>query len=63
MKDRWINAGHEEDELKPFVEPELDISDQKRIGEYFPEYDTICMMWEGFISSTTTLYLFAIWKK
>ncbi|XP_022519852.2 MAP/microtubule affinity-regulating kinase 3 isoform X10 [Astyanax mexicanus] len=31
MKDRWINAGFEEDELKPFVEPELDISDQKRI--------------------------------
>nr|XP_033807192.1 MAP/microtubule affinity-regulating kinase 3 isoform X5 [Geotrypetes seraphini] len=31
MKDRWINAGYEEDELKPFVEPELDISDQKRI--------------------------------
>lgn len=32
MKDRWINAGFDEDELKPFVEPELDISDQKRIG-------------------------------
>lgn len=32
MKDRWINAGFEEDELKPFVEPELDITDQKRIG-------------------------------
>ncbi|XP_060037105.1 MAP/microtubule affinity-regulating kinase 3 isoform X12 [Erinaceus europaeus] len=31
MKDRWINAGHEEDELKPFVEPALDITDQKRI--------------------------------
>ncbi|XP_036406182.1 MAP/microtubule affinity-regulating kinase 3-like isoform X8 [Megalops cyprinoides] len=31
MKDRWINAGCEEEELKPFVEPELDISDQKRI--------------------------------
>ncbi|XP_051951548.1 MAP/microtubule affinity-regulating kinase 3-like isoform X6 [Xyrauchen texanus] len=31
MKDRWINAGSDEDELKPFVEPELDISDQKRI--------------------------------
>lgn len=31
MKDRWINAGHEDDELKPFIEPELDISDQKRI--------------------------------
>ncbi|XP_056619942.1 MAP/microtubule affinity-regulating kinase 3 isoform X2 [Triplophysa dalaica] len=31
MKDRWINAGSEEDELKPFLEPELDITDQKRI--------------------------------
>ncbi|XP_014066149.1 MAP/microtubule affinity-regulating kinase 3 isoform X5 [Salmo salar] len=31
MKDRWINAGSEEDELKPFVEPEQDITDQKRI--------------------------------
>ncbi|XP_010885858.1 MAP/microtubule affinity-regulating kinase 3 isoform X14 [Esox lucius] len=31
MKDRWINAGCEEDELKPFVEPETDITDQKRI--------------------------------
>lgn len=35
MKDRWINAGHEDDELKPFVEPELDISDQKRIGKHW----------------------------
>jgi len=42
MKDRWINAGHEEDELKPFVEPELDISDQKRIGNrVFSEYVTV----------------------
>lgn len=32
MKDRWINAGCEEEELKPFTEPELDIADQKRIG-------------------------------
>uniref|UniRef100_A0A8C7SBD6 non-specific serine/threonine protein kinase n=1 Tax=Oncorhynchus mykiss TaxID=8022 RepID=A0A8C7SBD6_ONCMY len=31
MKDRWINAGSEDDELKPFVEPEQDIADQKRI--------------------------------
>ncbi|XP_061741999.1 MAP/microtubule affinity-regulating kinase 3-like isoform X8 [Nerophis ophidion] len=31
MRDRWINAGFEEDELKPYVEPELDITDQKRI--------------------------------
>ncbi|XP_068195845.1 MAP/microtubule affinity-regulating kinase 3a isoform X8 [Antennarius striatus] len=31
MKDRWINAGFEEDELKPYSQPELDITDQKRI--------------------------------
>uniref|UniRef100_A0A4W3IX66 non-specific serine/threonine protein kinase n=1 Tax=Callorhinchus milii TaxID=7868 RepID=A0A4W3IX66_CALMI len=31
MKDRWINAGHDEDELRPFLEPEMDISDPKRI--------------------------------
>ncbi|KAG5846998.1 hypothetical protein ANANG_G00120970 [Anguilla anguilla] len=31
MKDRWINAGCEEEELRPFIEPELDITDQKRI--------------------------------
>ena len=33
MKDRWINAGFEEDEMKPYTEPELDITDQKRIGQ------------------------------
>ncbi|XP_041831411.1 MAP/microtubule affinity-regulating kinase 3-like [Melanotaenia boesemani] len=31
MKDRWINSGSDEEELKPFVEPELDIKDQSRI--------------------------------
>lgn len=33
MKERWINAGFEDNELKPFLEPEADISDQKRIGK------------------------------
>lgn len=33
MKDRWINTGFEEDGLKPYTEPELDITDQKRIGK------------------------------
>lgn len=32
MKDRWINAGSDEEELKPFIEPELDIRDQTQIG-------------------------------
>uniref|UniRef100_A0A672MQU3 non-specific serine/threonine protein kinase n=1 Tax=Sinocyclocheilus grahami TaxID=75366 RepID=A0A672MQU3_SINGR len=31
MKERWINAGFDGDELEPFLEPEADISDQKRI--------------------------------
>ncbi|XP_078262643.1 MAP/microtubule affinity-regulating kinase 3a isoform X7 [Rhinoraja longicauda] len=32
MKDRWINAGQDDDdELRPYVEPELDITDSKRI--------------------------------
>lgn len=32
MKDRWINTGSEEEELKPFIQPDLDIRDQARIG-------------------------------
>uniref|UniRef100_A0A3Q0RSZ9 non-specific serine/threonine protein kinase n=1 Tax=Amphilophus citrinellus TaxID=61819 RepID=A0A3Q0RSZ9_AMPCI len=31
MKDRWINSSSDEEELKPFIEPELDIRDQQRI--------------------------------
>jgi serine/threonine protein kinase len=31
MKDKWMNMGHEEDELKPYAEPEVDLSDLKRI--------------------------------
>lgn len=35
MKERWINAGYEDDELKPYAEPDTDISDQKRIGRKY----------------------------
>ncbi|KAI3364698.1 hypothetical protein L3Q82_011480 [Scortum barcoo] len=31
MQDRWINSSCDEEVLKPYVEPELDIRDQKRI--------------------------------
>uniref|UniRef100_A0A8C2Q3B4 non-specific serine/threonine protein kinase n=1 Tax=Cyprinus carpio TaxID=7962 RepID=A0A8C2Q3B4_CYPCA len=31
MKDRWMNVGHDEEELKPYTEPEPDFSDTKRI--------------------------------
>lgn len=32
MKDKWMNLGCEEDELKPYVEPEQDFKEPKRIG-------------------------------
>ncbi|XP_070508283.1 serine/threonine-protein kinase MARK2-like isoform X7 [Chironomus tepperi] len=31
MKDKWMNMGYEDDELKPYVEPQPDLNDQKRI--------------------------------
>ncbi|XP_035136739.1 serine/threonine-protein kinase MARK1 isoform X10 [Callithrix jacchus] len=31
MKDRWMNVGHEEEELKPYTEPDPDFNDIKRI--------------------------------
>ncbi|XP_069990839.1 MAP/microtubule affinity-regulating kinase 3 isoform X29 [Penaeus vannamei] len=31
MKDRWMNIGYEDDELKPYVEPTIDLDDIKRI--------------------------------
>lgn len=31
MKDKWMNMNYEDDELKPYVEPEIDLSDQRRI--------------------------------
>lgn len=41
MKDKWINAGYEGDDLKPHIEPVEDYSDPARIGESagprFPE--------------------------
>uniref|UniRef100_A0A182P1C5 non-specific serine/threonine protein kinase n=1 Tax=Anopheles epiroticus TaxID=199890 RepID=A0A182P1C5_9DIPT len=32
MKDKWMNMGYEDDELKPYVEPLPDLKDQKRIA-------------------------------
>lgn len=29
-----MNVGHEEEELKPYTEPEPDFNDTKRIGKY-----------------------------
>lgn len=44
MKDKWMNMGYEEEELKPYLEPEPDYKDQKRIGRlYFCWFPLICM--------------------
>ncbi|EJD73944.1 CAMK/CAMKL/MARK protein kinase, partial [Loa loa] len=32
MKDRWMNIGYEDDELKPYVEPPKDVKDENRIA-------------------------------
>jgi len=34
MKDKWMNLGCEDDELKPYVEPEQDFKEPKRIGMF-----------------------------
>ncbi|MGH0157439.1 UNVERIFIED_CONTAM: hypothetical protein FKN15_068574 [Acipenser sinensis] len=44
MKDRWMNVGHEEEELKPHTEPEPDFSDTKRIGQ---TQLMLCVVFEG----------------
>jgi len=32
MKDKWMNVGYEDDELKPYQEPSKDCTDPVRIG-------------------------------
>lgn len=36
-----MNMGYEEDELKPYLEPEPDYKDHKRIGESASMYITL----------------------
>ncbi|GAB0096129.1 MAP/microtubule affinity-regulating kinase 3 [Sergentomyia squamirostris] len=33
MRDKWMNMGYEDDELKPYTEPVADLKDPKRIGK------------------------------
>jgi len=33
MRDRWMNVGYEDDELKPFIDPQPDYKDPRRTGE------------------------------
>ena len=34
MKDKWMNVGFEDDELRPYVEPDSNMNDQVRIGKW-----------------------------
>lgn len=38
FKDKWMNMGYEDDELKPFQEAQTDLNDQKRIGKTGKEF-------------------------
>lgn len=49
-----MNVGHEEEELKPYSEPELDLSDVKRIGKCLHtvrgaavDYQRVVFLWNG----------------
>jgi len=33
MKDKWMNMGYEDDDLKPYIEPEPEYNDLRRIGK------------------------------
>lgn len=39
MRDKWMNMGHEEEELKPYIEPIADLKDPKRIGKTGTVYE------------------------
>ena len=34
MKDKWMNMGYEDDDLKPYIEPEAEYNDLRRIGTF-----------------------------
>ena len=33
MSDKWMNIGHEDDALKPYIQPSPDFTDEKRLGK------------------------------
>lgn len=42
MRDKWMNIGFEDDELKPYVEPSPDTLDPLRIGNESESKSDIC---------------------
>lgn len=49
MKDKWMNLGCEDDELKPYVEPEQDFKEPKRIGVFLIIFIVSCDLLNNFV--------------
>lgn len=47
-----MNMGHEEEELKPYIEPMADLKDPKRIGKTGTVYKEITICWCNVTVST-----------
>ena len=56
MKDRWMNVGFEDEELKPYIEPEADLSDQARIRESYPRATVSVCLHSAPIHTLCVLY-------
>lgn len=54
MKDKWMNLGCEEDELKPYIEPEQDFKEPKRIGVFLFSINARSDVW---LINCTFIYL------
>lgn len=54
MRDRWINVGYEDKELKPYKEPCRDKLDPKRIGK-----STLCNVYQIFVTGKILLNFLA----
>ncbi|XP_069374324.1 serine/threonine-protein kinase MARK2 isoform X7 [Paralichthys olivaceus] len=48
MRDRWMNVGHEEEELKPYIEPQPDYKDPRRTGRHRDTQKKDIMLQMGF---------------
>ncbi|XP_076244449.1 serine/threonine-protein kinase MARK2 isoform X3 [Calliopsis andreniformis] len=44
MKDKWMNMGYDDDELKPYLEPEPDYKDHKRIATHRASFDRFSLL-------------------
>lgn len=44
MRDRWMNVGYEEEELKPYIEPQPDYKDPRRTGRHKDTMKKKCIL-------------------